>query len=178
MTLNIKLRASRGDAYSYLTEILVPMFFLLAMAIPKMSQHSSAAYCFPPLIQCAIPGVWGTRLGMVESLDIQKNPDSNDYSINGYPLSVNVSMKIVDLYQCVVSSPMNEPALFLNNHTMFDYIAQCCGVDKYRVNGSMRMVTKIALAASWSKNAFMHVGNAILNDVTTFVNKMTRLDQI
>lgn len=178
MTLNIKLRASRGDAYSYLTEILVPMFFLLAMALPKMSQHSSAAYCFPPLIQCSIPGVWGTRLGMVESLDIQKNPDGNDYSINGYPLAVNVSVKIVDLYQCLVTSPMNDPALFLNNHTMFDYIAQCCGVDKYRVNGSIRMVTKIALAASWSKNAFMHLGNAMLNDVTTFVNKMTRLDQI
>jgi hypothetical protein len=178
MTLNIKLRASRGDAYSYLTEILVPMFFLLAMALPKMSQHSSAAYCFQPLIQCSIPGVWGTRLGMVESLDIQKNPDGNDYSINGYPLAVNVSVKIVDLYQCLVTSPMNDPALFLNNHTMFDYIAQCCGVDKYRVNGSIRMVTKIALAASWSKNAFMHLGNAMLNDVTTFVNKMTRLDQI
>ena len=93
-------------------------------------------------------------------------------------MAVNVSVKIVDLYQCLVTSPMNDPALFLNNHTMFDYIAQCCGVDKYRVNGSIRMVTKIALAASWSKNAFMHLGNAMLNDVTTFVNKMTRLDQI
>jgi hypothetical protein len=178
MTLQIKLRASRGDPYTYLTDILVPMFFLLAMAIPKMSQNSSAAYCFPPLIQCSIPGIWGTRLGMVESLDIQKNPDGNDVSVNGYPLAVNVSLRIVDLYHCMVSSPMNQPALFLNNHTMFDYIAQCCGVDKYRVNGSIRMVTKIALAASFTKNAVMHIGSGVLNDFTSFVNKYTRLDQI
>ena len=178
MTLQIKLRASRGDPYSYLTEILVPLFFLIAMVIPKMSQNSSAAYCFPPLIQCSIPGIWGTRLGMVESLDIQKNPDGNDVSVNGYPLSVNVSLRIVDLYHCMVSSPMNQPALFLNNHTMFDYIAQCCGVDKYRVNGSIRMVTKIALAASYTRDAFMHIGTAVLNDVTSLVNKYNRMDQI
>jgi len=73
---------------------------------------------------------------------------------------------------------MNQPALFLNNHTMFDYIAQCCGVDKYRVNGSIRMVTKIALAASYTRDAFMHIGTAVLNDVTSLVNKYNRMDQI
>lgn len=178
VTMNIKLRASRGDPYSYLTEILVPLFFLLGMALPKMSQHSAAAYCYPPLVQCSIPGIWGTRLGMIQSLDIQKNPDGNDTSINGYPLSVNISVRVVDLQHVMVTSPMNEPALFLNNHTMFDYIAQCCGVDKYRVNGSIRMVTKIALAASFNRNIFYNVGNAILNDVTTYVNKFTRTSQI
>ena len=173
MTLNVKLRASRGDAYSYLTEILVPLFHILGMVLPKMSKNTSAAYSYPPIVQCTIPGVWGTRLGMIESVEITKNPDGNDYSINGYPLAVDVSMRVVDLTHCLITSPMNNPSMFLNNHTMFDYIAQCCGVDKYRINGSIRLVTKLALAAHYQNNLFYNVGEAILNDAKTTINRWT-----
>ena len=174
MTLNIKLRASRGDPYSYLMEILVPLFHILGMVLPKMSKHSAGAYNYPPLVQCTIPGIWGTRLGMIESVEITKNPDSNDFSINGYPLAVDVSMRVVDLTHCMVTSPMNNAALFINNHTMFDYIAQCCGVDKYRINGSARLVTKLALTAYNNTHMFHNIGNAILNDATTTINRLTR----
>ena len=174
MTLNTKLRASRGDAYSYLTEILVPLFFIMGMVLPKMSKNSSAAYNFPPLVQCTIPGVWSTRLGIIESVEITKNPDGNDFSVNGYPLAVDVNIRVTDLTHCLVTSPMNQPALFLNNHTMFDYIAACCGVDKYRINGSIRLVSKLALTASSINNALYNVGSAILNDAKTRINRLTR----
>lgn len=173
MTINVKLNASAGDPYSYLTEILVPYFFILGMALPNLSKNNASAYSFPPLIQCNIPGLWGTRLGIVKSVTVTKNPGGKDTSIHGYPLSINVSINIGDLQHVLMTSGMNKVSTFLNNHTMFDYIAQCAGVDKYRVNGSMRLVARLALASSATRNAFTNIGHAIMNDFTSFANRLS-----
>lgn len=175
--ITVRLRAARGDAYSYLTDILVPLFHILAMALPKMSTFSAGSYQYPPIVQCQIPGIWGTRLGIITSVSVTKNPDGSDISVNGYPLAVNVSMTIEDLQHCMVTTPMDQPSYFLNNQTMFDYIAQSTGVDKYRVNSAARLVTRLALAASYGNNLFYNLGSALANDVTTLVNKHTRISQ-
>ena len=176
VTLNIKLRASAGDPYSYLMEILVPIFHLMAMAIPQMAKNAASAYSYPPLVQVNIPGVWGTKLGIVQSLTVTKS--STDLSVNGYPLSVDVSVVVEDLQHVIMSSGMDKQSQMLNNDTMFDYIAQCAGVDKYRCNPAMRIVTKIALAASAGKNKFHNLGTAFLNDCTSVINKMTGVKNI
>ena len=173
ISLNIKLRASAGDPYTYLMEVLVPIFHLMAMAIPQMSKAAASAYSYPPLIQMNIPGVWGTRLGIITTLSIQKQ--GNDYSVNGYPLAVDVSVSIKDLQHVVMSSGMDQKAQMLNNDTMFDYIAQCAGVDKYRVNPAIRMVTKLILAASAGQNFFHNLGSAVLNDASSIINKFQSL---
>lgn len=171
MEIVVKLSASSGDPYAYLTEILVPLFFILGMGLPNMSKNNAAAYAFPPLVQCSIPGYWGTRLGIVESISVSKNPNGKDVSVNGYPLAVDVTIRVKDLQHVLMTSGMNKVSTFLNNHTMFDYIAQCAGVDKYRVNGSVRLVSRLALAASASGNIFHNLGDAILNDFTSFANR-------
>jgi len=173
MSLKVKLSASAGDPYSYLIDVLVPYFFILGMALPELSKNNASAYSFPPLIQCNIPGLWGTRLGMVKSVTVTKNPSGKDLSVHGYPLSIDVTITIADLQHVLMTSGMNKISTFLNNHTMFDYIAQCAGVDKYRVNGSIRLVSKLALAASAANNMFHNVGDSILNDVTSWANRMT-----
>ena len=71
----------------------------------------------------------------------------------------------------MMTSPMNRVSTFLNNHTMFDYIAQCAGVDKYRVNGSARLVTRLSLAAAAASNTFNSLGDAVMNDFTSYVNR-------
>lgn len=170
-TIKTKFTATSGDPYAYLTDMLVPYFFVLGMALPKMSNNGPSAYAFPPLVQCNIPGMWGTRLGMITSVTVDK--DASDISVNGYPLSMTVSITIEDLQHSLVTSPMNQISTFLNNSTMFDYIAQCSGVDKYRLNGAIRLVSKLALAGSATKNLFNNVGDAILNDFASFANRLT-----
>lgn len=171
VNMSVKLRASSGDPYAYLTEILVPLFFIMGMTLPTMSKNASSAYTFPPLVQCNIPGYWGTRLGMVTSVQVTKNPDKKDVSVNGYPLAIDVSITVKDLQHVMMTSPMNRVSTFLNNHTMFDYIAQCAGVDKYRVNGSARLVTRLSLAAAAASNTFNSLGDAVMNDFTSYVNR-------
>lgn len=171
-TITTHLVASGGDPYSYLTEILVPIFFALGLVLPSMSVTNNAAYSFPPLVQCTIPGMWGTRLGGVQQISVKKNSSGKDVSIHGFPLSVDLSITVVSLEHSLATSGMDKTSVFLNNNTMFDYIAQCAGVDKYRVNGSMRLVTKLALAASnsLSGNLFYNLGNAVMSDIAGIVN--------
>jgi hypothetical protein len=170
MTLRVKLRASRGDPYTYLIDVLVPLFHILGMALPKMSKNSAASYQYPPLIQCNVPGIWGTRLGAIQSLSITKNPEGDGVSINGYPMSINVDIHVQDLMHTLVTTPMDSPALFLNNQTMFDYIAQCTGVDRYRANPAIRIITKIALAASYADSMFYNIGESLVSDATHILN--------
>ncbi len=177
MSVTVHLTSDAGDPYSYLTNILVPLFFILGMALPQLSSNNASAYTYPPVIQCNIPGMWGTRLGMIESLNINKNPNGKDVSINGYPLQVDVTINIKDLQHVLMTSPMNKVSVFLNNHTMFDYIAQMSGVDKYRVNGSMRTVARLALAASAVQNTFNNISNALMTDWHSITNKIYGWDR-
>jgi hypothetical protein len=169
----VHLTASSGDPYTYLMEMLVPYFFILAGAIPQMSQNNASAYSFPPLVQVNVPGLWGCRMGMITSVSVNKNPSGKDFSVQGFPLSMDVTITVTDLQHVLVSSPMNKPAVFLNNHTMFDYIAQCAGVDKYRVNPAIRLVSRLALAGNATGNLLTNFGHGFLNDFTSFANKMT-----
>ena len=171
LSMTIHLRASGGDPFSYLTEILVPMFYLMGMVLPQMSKNSGAAYTYPPLVQCTVPGMWNTRLGIIESLQISKNPDNNDTSIYGYPLSVDVALTVRDLQHTLVTTPIDKPSLMLNNHTMFDYIAQCCGVDHYRPNGAIRLLTKAALASHFADNIGNYLGDALASDFWQTANR-------
>jgi len=180
LTLTVHLVASGGDPYSYLTDELVPLFFILGMALPQMSKNSAGAYTYPPVIQCHIPGIWGTRLGMVTSVTVNKNPQGKDLSVHGYPLSMDISITVADLQHALGTSPMDQPSVMLNNKPMFDYIAQLSGVDKYRVNGSMRTITRLALAASAvnPKNMMYNIGSTLLSDMASLVNKGSRVGSL
>lgn len=173
ISLTIKLAASSGDPYSYLTDILVPMFFALGLVLPGMSRNNASAYTYPPIIQYTIPGQISSRLAMVESLTIAKNQDGKQVSKHGFPLSVTMTLNIKDLQHTLFTSPMNEISTMLNNAPMFDYIASCSGVDRYRVNGSARLVSRLALAASGVKNTFHNIGDAMLTDFTSMANRLT-----
>lgn len=173
VTIPITLTASNGGAYAYLTEILVPLFFLMGMALPRLSKNNASAYAYPPVIQCNVPGTWGTRLGMVTGLSVTKNPNGDTRSINGWPTQVTISLTVTDLEHTLVTSPMNEVATFLNNNTMFDYIAQCAAVDKFRVNGAVRLVSKLTLASSAMNNFLQNIGDAAATDWHMFGNRIT-----
>jgi hypothetical protein len=172
MSVKVHLVADSGDAYSYLVDILVPLFFIFGLTLPQLSKTNASAYQYPPVIQANIPGIWGTRLGMIESINVSKNPSGRDVSINGWPTVVDVDISIKDLQHVMVTSPMNKPSIFLNNTGMFDYIAQSCGVDKYRVNGSMRTAARRALATAAVNNTFASVTNAVMNDWHSLVNRI------
>jgi hypothetical protein len=122
----VNLTSPYGDAYNYYMNIVVPMMHLLALACPRLVTSNSTAS--PYLVQAYIPGMCTCNMGMIQSMQITKNKDSNHVSVNGFPLDVKVTFTIEELYNAMSISPGNDPASFLFNDTLNDYLCNAAGL--------------------------------------------------
>lgn len=125
-TFDIMLSSPYGDVYNYYMNIVVPLMHLIALAAPRMVTANSIAS--PYLIQFYIPGQCTCHLGIVQNLTITKNPNQERVSVNGFPLEVKVQVQIEELYNAMSISPANDPASFLFNETLNDYLANTAGL--------------------------------------------------
>ena len=154
-TFNINLSSPYGDVYNYYMNIVVPLMHLIALAAPRMVSANSVASPF--LVQAFIPGMCTCQLGIVQNLRITKNPNQKHVSVNGYPLDIKVEMQIEELYNALSISPANDPASFLFNETLNDYMANLAGlqpsVDTYT---SQRAVTFQGLEEYFTTGEFVN----------------------
>ena len=67
-------------------------------------------------------------MGIVSNMTIHKNPTTKDVSINGFPLTVKVTFQIKELYNSLSISPAHDPASFLFNETLNDYLSNLAGL--------------------------------------------------
>lgn len=122
----INLSSPYGDRYNYYMNIVVPLMHLIALASPRMMTSNSVAS--PYLVQAFIPGMCTCQLGIISNMQIQKNPNSKHVSAQGYPLDITVKFTIEELYNAMSISPANDPASFLFNETLNDYMANLAGL--------------------------------------------------
>ena len=91
----------------------------------------------PFLVQAYMPGMCTCNLGIIEQMTVTKNPDQYHVSINGFPLTVKVQFTIKELYNAMAISPLDNPASFLFNETLNDYLANMSGlipsIDTYSI---------------------------------------------
>lgn len=125
-SIKVHLKTPYGNRYSYFMEILVPMFHLLALALPK--QTTSNTYGSPFLVKVCCDGMFTCNLGIVTSISIEKNISPENWSNDGFPTEVDVTLQIQDLYNDLSMTPQNEPLMFLNNSSLLEYIATNCGI--------------------------------------------------
>lgn len=123
---SITLSSPYGDVYNYYMNIVVPLMHLIALASPRMV--TSNTITSPYLVQSYIPGMCSCQLGIIESMNITKNPSTKHVSVNGFPLTVKVEFTIKELYNAMSISPANDPASFLFNETLNDYMANLAGL--------------------------------------------------
>lgn len=126
-SITINLKCVYGDKFAYFMDVLVPLFHILALALPK--QTSANTYGAPFLIKYICPGVATCNLGLVTSLTINKTSSGKNWTIDGFPSEIVVNMTITDLYSDLTMSPENAPLLFLSNTSLIDYIAATCGLN-------------------------------------------------
>ena len=138
-SFKVHLSTPYGDPYNYYINIVVPLMHLIALAAPRMVTSNTVGAPF--IVQAFIPGLCTIQMGIVSSLHISKNPDSNRISVNGYPLDVDVDITIEELYNAMSISPANDPASFLFNETLNDYMANLAGlipsIDTYNAQRSV-----------------------------------------
>ncbi len=169
-TFTVNLSTPYGDPYHYYCNILVPLFHLIALTAPRMVTANSVNS--PYLVQAFIPGMCTCQLGIISNMSIQKNPNANRVSVNGFPLEVKVSFTVQELYNALSISPSNDPASFLFNETLNDYMSNLCGLqpctntyEQQRYNSFEQLETYLKsgeYAQDFSNNA--------LNSIEDFIN--------
>lgn len=125
-TFTINLSSPYGDAYNYFMNIVVPLLHIIALTSPRLVTANTTAS--PYLVQAYIPGQCTCHLGIVQQAVIMKNPNQKRVSVNGFPLEVKVELTIKELYNAMAISPANDPASFLFNETLNDYMANMAGL--------------------------------------------------
>ncbi len=102
MSYTIKLRSIYGNEFSRFQSLMVPLYALLAAALPLSTGTQS--YTSPFLVEAYCQGRAQTRLGMIDSLQITRGTSGVGFTKDGKPLGIDISFSIVDL-----SSVMHMP---------------------------------------------------------------------
>ena len=68
-------------------------------------------------------------MGIVSSIQIDKNPSGDAWTVDGFPNECKVTLNITDLYSDLTISPSGDVIMFLSNSSLIEYIATNCGVN-------------------------------------------------
>jgi len=123
---SVTLSSPYGDAYNYYMNVVVPLMHLIGLAAPRMMTSNTTASPF--LVQAYIPGMCTCQLGIINQMEIVKNHTMKHVSVNGFPLTIKVSFTVKELYNAMAISPAHDPASFLFNETLNDYLANLAGL--------------------------------------------------
>lgn len=124
----MKLVSPSGDKLSIYLNILVPIYHLLAMALPRQSIQQ--AYFSPFLLRCYYKGLFNVDMGIMTGLSITKGAEA-EWAYDGIPTVAEVSFEIKDLYDGMFMSRADDEGAMgiLSNITELDYIANSCGIN-------------------------------------------------
>ena len=169
--LTVDLRTPYGNKLGFYLDILVPLWHLIALAVPK--QTTANTYGSPFLVKAYYPGVFACNLGIISNMTISKCPDGGEWSVDGYPTHIRVDFTIDDLYSDMSITPSGDITLFLANSSLIDFIASQCGISLV----TPQLSNRIALATTIVKSAVVgagdNVSNAILGGLENLIASIT-----
>ena len=171
----IRLVSPYGDTYNYYMNIIVPLMHLIALAGPRMVTANTVSSPF--LVQAFIPGMCTCQMGIISRLEITKNKSLHAVNVNGFPLEVEINLTIEELYNALSISPGNDPASFLFNETLNDYMANLAGlqpsVDTYT---QQREAMLAGLGNFFTSGEMINdFADSLLTGLENFINPMTDL---
>ena len=125
---SMRLVSPSGDKLSVYLNILVPIYHLLAMALPRESLQQS--YFSPFLLRCYYKGMFNIDMGIMTDLSITKGAEA-EWTVEGIPTVAEVQFSIKDLYETMYMSRAKDDRGFglVSNITELDYIANSCGIN-------------------------------------------------
>lgn len=146
MSYTIELKSPYGNSISRMMNLWVPLSLLLAGALPKSVGKS--AYDSPFLVELYDKGKAQTRLGMIDSMSIERGTGNVGWSKDRKPLGITVTFTVKDL-SSIVTAPLNaSPGIFDEQSAFSDYMAVLGGmnltdqiypVNRLRINLALKM---------------------------------------
>lgn len=167
--VTITLKTPYGNKFSYYMDILVPLFHLVALTMPR--QSTANTYSSPFIIKASIPGVMNCSLGIVDSISIDKNVSGEGLSVDGYPLEVKVTLNIKDLYSDLMITPSTDPALFVTNSGLMEYLAINCGLDLTHPDYRRKINTYVGAAINMANDFGANMGYSFGSVATELLQK-------
>jgi hypothetical protein len=167
---SMKLVSPSGDKLSIFMNILVPIYHLLGLTLPR--EASDQAYMSPFLIRAYYKGLFNVDMGIISGLNITKG-DEGEWTVDGLPTVANVSFDIKDLYSGLyMSKSFGEGSTkgILSNIQELDYIANSCGinVNDHEVGRMIKMAAALTLTGIQDKislGIFSNIGQHFNNKV-------------
>ena len=115
--------------------VLVPLFHLLGLVAPQQSVHNVNGYVNPFIIRAIYQGMFNIDMGIITGMNVTKGDDCQ-WTVDGLPTSIEVSIDIKDLYQALSITKAEGGLLtgtdILNNTALMDYISNMCGINIYK----------------------------------------------
>jgi hypothetical protein len=127
--VKMKLVSPSGDKVSVFLNILVPIYHILALTLPRQSEGQT--YFSPFLVRAYSKSLFNVDMGLITNLSISKGAEG-EWTQDGLPTVADVSFDIEDLYDNMFMSSAAAQGTFtgiMSNITELDYIANSCGVN-------------------------------------------------
>lgn len=135
-SLSFQLRSPYGDKISIYQSIMVPLFCILAGALPRSG--GANAYTQPFLCRVYCRGMFAVPLGIIESVSIKRGDSEFGWTYDNLPTCIDVSISIKDMspimyitmYDSIfedimgTDSAFNEYLLTLSAVGLFERISQ------------------------------------------------------
>lgn len=166
----VSLVSPYGNALSQLFNMYIPLFMLLAFALPRSTGKQS--YTSPPLVQLFDKGKQQTRLGMFDSIQVRRGVTNLPYNRHMQAMGIEVTFSIKDL-SSIMHAPISEGFSFnptkgiFDEDTVFsDYMGVLAGMD---VDDQIYPFRKLALnltrfATNWrSWTSTSHIASFLAN---------------
>ena len=150
-SMEITLSTPYGTKESIFLNIVVPLMFIIALALPR--QVTVNSYSAPFLVRCSVPGFFSCDMGIVKDVAITKGgPGGDSWTKDGYPTEVTVTINIGDLYNSLSMSRYTTPTdiwNFLWNSPLVDFVGVTCGLNMRSSEFEKKKAVITNLTAAW-----------------------------
>lgn len=170
--ITINLVSPYGDKESVYLNIIVPLMHLLALALPR--QTTANTYASPFLVKASAKGWFSCEMGIIDNITIEKG-GQDSWSVDNLPTEVKVTLSLKDLYGQISLTPNSRPDLFLENYSLFHYLAVTCGVDITSPHLFERYKTLALLAVESFKDIPGNVYNTVWEALRNKVESLWKL---
>lgn len=171
--ISISLQSPYGNKIAYFINVLVPLFHLLCLVVPK--QTTANTYGSPFLVKAYYPGVFSCNLGIVSSIQIDKSSTGDGWTVDGFPAEIKVTLTITDLYSDLTISGPGEDSfiLFLANSSLIEYIATNCGINLVEPQLANRVKNVLAVVSNIPQQVEDTVTIEVLNGMENLIATLT-----
>lgn len=164
--IEIRLVSPYGDRESIFTNIMVPLFHIIAFSFPR--QVGRAGYMHPFLIRAFCKGWFNCNMGMVESVNIKKAAQGG-WSSEGLPTEIDVSISLKDLYENLSIARATDITA-MSNTEYLDFIGTTCGININKPD----IGRKLTMYQAWLQNKVTDMPGDVMSKLSESVGNKLR----